>query len=186
MISIVALWEPILLSAIFVFVASSLIHMVLGYHANDLRKLPDENSFANALRQLNIPPGEYIMPRAADSKEMRSPEFKEKMKKSPAALLTLWAGPRPSMAVNLVQWFLFSVMVGVFAAYVAGRALQPGVAYLAVFRFVGVTAFCCYTVAGWQESIWYGRAWSTTFKSTFDGLIYALLTGGTFGWLWPQ
>jgi hypothetical protein len=35
-------------------------------------------------------------------------------------------------------------------------------------------------------SIWYSRAWINTIKSTIDGLIYALLTAGTFGWLWPR
>jgi Flp pilus assembly protein TadB len=186
MISILALWLPILLSAVIVFVASSLIHMVFGYHAGDLRKLPDEDSVANTLRQLKVPAGEYILPHAGSPKEMRSPEFQEKVKKGPGALLTIWAGGRPSMTVNLIQWFLYSVLVGVFAAYVAGRALQVGAPYLAVFRFAGVTAFCCYTVAGWQDSIWFRRSWSTTFKNTIDGLIYALLTGGTFGWLWPH
>jgi hypothetical protein len=25
-----------------------------------------------------------------------------------------------------------------------------------------------------------------TIKEVFDGLIFALLTAGTFGWLWPR
>jgi hypothetical protein len=186
MISITALWLPILLSAAIVFVVSSLIHTVFRYHANDLRKLPDEDSLANALRQLNIPAGEYILPRPASPKEMKSPEFQEKIKKGPGALLTIWPGGRPSMVVNLIQWFLYAVLVSIFAAYVAGRALHPGATYLSVFRFAGVTAFCCYAVAGWQDSIWFKRAWSTSLKNTFDGLVYALLTAGVFGWLWPQ
>jgi hypothetical protein len=55
-----------------------------------------------------------------------------------------------------------------------------------VFRFAGTTAFIGYSVALWQMSIWYRRAWSTTIKATVDGLIYALLTAGVFGWLWPR
>ena len=73
-----------------------------------------------------------------------------------------------------------------FAAYVAGRALQPGTDYLRVFQLIGATAFIGYSVALWQMSIWYSRAWSHTIKSTMDGLIYSLLTAGTFGWLWPR
>ncbi|MBW2258413.1 MAG: hypothetical protein JRI25_27990 [Deltaproteobacteria bacterium] len=76
-------------------------------------------------------------------------------------------------------------LLGIFAAYVAGRALEPGAHYLAVFRFAGCMAFVGYALALWQNSIWYKRAWSTTLKSSFDGLVYALLTAGTFGWLWP-
>lgn len=100
-------------------------------------------------------------------------------------MTVLKPGP-PAMGASLVQWFLYCVAVGIFAAYVAGRALEPGAHYLAVFRFAGCTAFVGYAVALWQNSIWYKRAWSTTLKSTFDGLVYALLTAGTFGWLWPE
>jgi len=186
MVPVLSLWLPILLSAVLVFVVSSLIHMVFRYHANDFRKLPDEGAFAEALRKLNIPPGEYALPHAASPKEMNSPEFQEKVKKGPGAILTTWAGGPPSMAANLIQWFIYSVVVGIFAAYVAGRALGPGAYYLAVFRFAGVTAFACYAIAGWQNSIWFKRSWSTTLKNTIDGLVYALLTAGVFGWLWPR
>jgi hypothetical protein len=84
------------------------------------------------------------------------------------------------------MWFVYIVIVGVFAGYVAGRALPRGAEYLHVFRFAGVAAFLSYAVALWQMSIWYRRAWSTTIKSSIDGLIYACLTAGTFGWLWPK
>ena len=87
------------------------------------------------------------------------------------------------MGGQLLQWFVYSIVVSFFAAYIAGHALGPGADYLAVFRFTGATAFMCYTVAGWQASIWYKRAWSTTLKNTFDGLVYACLTAGAFGWL---
>jgi hypothetical protein len=160
--------------------------MVLGYHKNDFRKLPDEKAVADALRTLNIPAGEYCLPYVSSSKEMKSPEFQEKFKKGPRALLTIWPGGSMSMTRELIQWFLYSVIVGIFAAYVAGRALQEGAQYLSVFRFVGVTAFCCYTIAGWQASIWYKRSWGTTLRNTFDGLVYALFTAGVFGWLWPR
>lgn len=91
-----------------------------------------------------------------------------------------------SMARNLTMWFFYSVVVSVFAAYVAGRAVPPGTAYLEVFRFAGATAFIGYAVALWQMSIWYHRAWTITIKSTIDGLVYACLTAGTLGWLWPR
>ncbi len=186
MVPIHLLILPILLSAVFVFVASSLIHMVLGYHSSDLHKLPDENAFAEALRKLNIPSGNYALPCPSGPKEMGTPEFKEKLKKGPRALLTVWTGGSTSMAPNLVQWFVYSLVIGVFAAYVAGRALGPGAPFLAVFRFAGVTAFASYAIGGWSESIWYKRPLSLSLKNTLDGLIYALITAGTFGWLWPQ
>lgn len=117
---------------------------------------------------------------------MRTPEFAEKMKKGPVMVLTVMHPGPISIARNMAQWFVYILVVGLFAAYVAARALPPGAHYLHVFRFVGVAAFLSYSVALWQLSIWYQRAWSITIKSTFDGLIYALFTAGTFGWLWPR
>ena len=81
---------------------------------------------------------------------------------------------------------MYSLVVSVFAAYIAGRALRPRTEFAEVFRFVGTTAFLGYALAMAQQSIWYGKKWSTTFKSMFDGLIYALLSAGIFGWLWPK
>ena len=185
MVSIVSLWLPILLSAVFVFIVSSVVHMLLSYHSGDFTKVPDEEKVMDDLRKYNIPPGEYSMPRAESMKDMSSPEFIEKQKKGPVAMMTVMQNGPVNMGSSLLQWFLFSVVVGIFAAYISGRALGPGADYLAVFRFTGATAFIAYTLGSWQESIWYKRKWSTTIKNTVDGLIYALVTAGTFGWLWP-
>ncbi|HLE31665.1 MAG TPA: hypothetical protein VJB38_03555 [Bacteroidota bacterium] len=185
MVDIMSLWLPILVSAVFVFILSTLIHMVFGYHANDFKKVPDESAFADAIRKLNIPPGYYMYPCAQSSSEWKSPEFQEKMKAGPNLMMTTWPAGT-GMAGSLIQWFVYSILIGIFAAYVAGRALGPDPYYLAVFRFVGVTTFACYAIAGWQEVIWYKRPVAVALKNTFDGLLYALLTAGTFGWLWPR
>ena len=117
---------------------------------------------------------------------MRSPEFADKVKRGPNLILTVLPSGPFQMGKNLTLWFLYAAVVGLFAAYVAGRALPAGASVASVFRFTGVTAFIGYSVALWQMSIWYRRAWSTTIKATVDGLIYALLTAATFGWLWPR
>ena len=180
------LWLPILLSAVAVFVASSVIHMALPWHKGDYRTLPDEGRVLDALRAFSIPPGDYLAPRPASMEDMRSPGFAEKMKKGPVLVATVLPNGPASMGRNLGMWFAYDVVMGVFAAYVAGRALAPGAHYLHVFRFAGVTAFIGYAAALWQFSIWYRRAWGTTIRSTIDGLVYALLTAGIFGWLWPR
>ena len=186
MVPVMSLWLPILLSAVLVFVVSSIIHKVLPYHRTDVGKVPSEDEVMEALRKFNIPPGDYMIPRAGSPEGMRKPEFIEKMSKGPVAFMTVVKSGPPSMGASLVQWFIYSAVVAAFAAYVTGRALGPGANYLSVFRFAGCTAFLGYAAALWQDSIWYKRAWSTTFKNTFDGLVYALLTAGTFGWLWPR
>ncbi len=186
MVPILSLWLPILLSAFIVFVASSIIHMALGYHNSDFSKLPNEEGVMDALRPFDLSPGEYVFPKPDNHKQMGEPEFVKKMEAGPIAFMTVLPAGAPKMGGQLVQWFVYSVIVGVFAAYIAGHALGPGAHYLGVFRFVGATAFMCYAVAGWQASIWYKRAWSTTLKNTFDSLVYACLTAGVFGWLWPN
>ena len=185
MISITALWMPIIVAAVLVFIASSIIHMAPLWHRGECPKAPNEDRILDALRPFSIPPGDYMLPRASDMKDMKSPEFTEKMKRGPVLIMTVLPNGPPSMAKSLVQWFIYVVVVSIFAAYVAGRTLAPGTEYLAVFRIAGATAFIGYAVALWQMSIWYHRAWSTTLKLTLDGLIYSLLTGGAFGWLWP-
>ena len=180
------LWLPVLLSSVFVFVVSSIIHMALPWHKSDYRKVPDEDRVMDALRPFAIPPGDYMIPRPSSMQDMKSPEFANKMKKGPVLMVTVFPNGVTSMGRNLILWFLYSGVVGVFAAYITGRALPVGAPYLHVFRFAGATAFLAYSLALWQLSIWYRRSWTTTIKSTVDGLIYALVTAGTFGWLWPR
>jgi hypothetical protein len=180
-----ALWLPMLLSAVLVFVASSLIHMASPWHKSDFPKMANEDQVMDALRPLAIPPGDYFFPRPGQREDMRSAAFAEKVKKGPVVLMTVMSGGM-AMGRNLVMWFMYIVVMSAFAAYIAGRALPPGAVYLRVFRFAGATAFIGYSAALWQMSIWYRRAWLTTIKSTVDGLIYASLTAGVFGWLWPR
>ncbi len=185
-VSLMSLWLPILLSAVIVFVASSILHMVLPIHRNDLRKLPKEAEILETLRNFSVPPGDYGAPYAGGPAEMKNPDFVEKMKKGPLVFMTLSPGSSPAMGSYLAQWFVYCIVVSVFAAYMASRAVPMGGSYLAVFRFAGTTAFLCYAMSLPQNSIWFRRNWGTTIKSMADGLLYGLLTAGTFGWLWPR
>jgi hypothetical protein len=184
MVPILSLWLPIVVAAVLVFVVSSLIHMLLKYHAGDYGPVPDEAVVADALRPLS--PGQYTIPYAASVKEMNEPEYEAKMKQGPVALVTIRDPGSTGMGPSLVMWFVFALLVSVVAAYVTGRALGPGAEYKQVFRFAGTAAFIVYALGHWPESIWYGRPWKTTLKNTIDGVIYALVTAGAFGWLWPD
>jgi hypothetical protein len=181
-----ALWLPILLSAVLVFVLSSVIHMTPLWHKSDYPKVPNEDRVMDVLRPLAIPPGDYMTPRIATREEMRSAAFLEKMKKGPVMVLTVLPNGPISMGRNLALWFLYCVAVGLFAAYVASRALPVGAPSDRILRLTGVTAFMGYALALWQMSIWYGRAWGMTLKATVDGVLYALLTAAMFAWLWPR
>ncbi len=185
MVPILSLWLPILLAAVVVFAVSSIIHMFLPYHRSDFQAVPGEDNVMDALRPFGIPPGDYVIPRAGSTEAMKTPEFQEKAAKGPVIFMTVLPNGMPGMAQSLIQWFLYCLVVGVFSAYVAGRALGPGAEYLTVFRFAGTVAFSGYALALLQNSIWYKRNWPATLKSMFDGLVFAMLTGGVFGWLWP-
>lgn len=186
MVPLMSLAIPIIVSAVIVFVASVILHMALPYHNGDLKKVPREDDVQAALRGFNIPPGDYALPRQGSHSDMKNPAFLEKMDKGPVVLMTVVPAGRPSMGKSLAQWFVYLLLVGLFAGYIASRALDAGAHYLSVFRFVGCSAFMAYSLGHFQTAIWYRRSWSTTFKDVFDGLIYGLLTAGTFGWLWPR
>jgi hypothetical protein len=186
MVSIASLWLPILLSAVAVFVVSSIIHMALGYHSADFKRLPAEDEVMASLRKFDVPPGDYMVPCPASHAAFKDPAFQEKFKAGPRAMVTFFPGGEIRMGGQLLQWFLYAILISVTAAYIAGRALGPGAHYLQVFRFAGATAFYGYSLAHLQASIWYKKSWGTTLRNVVDGLVYGLVTAGFFGWLWPR
>jgi hypothetical protein len=186
MFSPFTLWLPILVSAVLVFVISSVIHMLSPWHKSDYPRLPNEDAVMDALRPLQIPEGEYMAPRPASRQDVRSAEFAERFKRGPVFILTMMPGGTMSMGRNLVLWFIYIVVVNALSGHVA-QAIQPGADFEhRVFHAVALSSFLGFSVALWQMSIWYRRPWLTTIKATVDGLIYALLTGAVFAWLWPK
>jgi hypothetical protein len=187
MTEIYALWLPILLSAVFVFIISSIIHMAIpAWHKTDYPNMPQEQQFMDATRPLNVVPGDYMVPGCNDMAEMKSPAFQEKMKQGPVIIMTVLPNGMPAMGRPLILWFIYCLVVSVFSGLVAGIALPHGADHGKIMDIAGVAAFMGYTFALWQFSIWYRRAWLTTIKGTIDGLIYAIATAATFVWLWPQ
>ena len=185
MVSLAALWLPILLSAVIVFVASSIMHMVLPYHRNDYSQLPDEDKILAVLRAAALKRGLYVFPYCTH-KDMKSPALIEKQKQGPVGFLTILPSGPPVLAKFLVQWFVYCLVIGFFVAYLAAHTLVPGTHYLEVFRVVGTAAFLAYGLGNLSNGIWKGQKWSVTIKEVIDGLVFGLLTAGTFGWLWPR
>lgn len=183
MVPLMSLLVPIVLAAILVFVASSVIHMLLPYHRTDFAPLPDENAVAAVLR--TVPPGDYAMPYAGSMAAMKEPAFQERMKTGPIAFMTVQPGGPSRMGNALAWWFVYCLVVSIFAAYVTGRAASGADEYFSVFRFASVTAFLGYGMAQWQSHIWYRQKLSTVVKNNIDALVYALLTGGAFAGFWP-
>lgn len=185
MVSITALWLPILLSAIIVFVASSIMHMLLPYHRSDYRQLPDEEKVLTALRGAGLTRGLYVFP-FCTHQNMKSPAVLEKYNQGPVGMMTVMPNGPPVMPKFLGLWFAYCLIIGLFVAYLTGHTVAPGAQYLAVFRVAGTAAFLAYGVGQLSNGIWKGQTWSMTLKEVFDGLVFGLLTAGTFGWLWPR
>lgn len=180
------LWLPILLSGVFVFIASSLLHMVIPMHRSDYSKLSGEDAVLAAIRDAGVAPGDYMFPCPGSMKEMNTPEFQERFRRGPVGNMTLLAPGSVSMGRSLALWFVFTLVVSTFVAYLGGLALAPGAEYRLVFRVTGTAAILGYAFTNATNSIWKGVRWSTTFKFVIDGVVYGLVTGGTFGWLWPD
>lgn len=185
MVALIDLWLPILLAAVLVFVVSSILHMVIPLHRSDYRKLPGEADILEAMRAQGVSPGLYSFPFPASMKDMSSPEHLEKMDQGPVGLLTIIPNGPPRMGKSLVQWFLFSILIGVFVGYVGSFVLAAGADYMTVFRLTGTVAILGYAFNTIPESIWKGLSWVTSAKFIFDGVVYGLVTAGVFAWLWP-
>lgn len=179
------LWLPILVAAVAVHIVSAIVHMVLPHHRRDYGPVPDENAALNALRGLAIPPGNYNLPFCPDGTTAKSPEFQQKMKQGPLALLRVRAGGDTGMGAMLVQWFIYLLAVNVLIAVLAMHALTRESSDLVVATTTGLAAFLAYGAGQPIESIWFWRNWSTTLKNIFDAVLYGIATGLVFCWLWP-
>ena len=174
-----------MLSAVIIFVASSIMHMLLPYHKGDYRQLPDEDKVLTTLRAAGLMRGLYVFPYCTH-KDMKSPAVQEKYKQGPVGMMTILPVGPPAMPKFLIQWFVYCLVIGFFVAYLTAHTVAFGAHYRAVFRVAGTAAFLAYGLGNLSNGIWKGQLWSMTIKEVIDGLIYGLLTAGTFGWLWPR
>lgn len=182
---LVDLWLPILLSAVFIFIWSSIVHMVIKWHNSDYLQLNGEAELMAAMRAQKVQRGEYMFPYCTDMKQMGSDEMKAKLNQGPVGFMTILPSGPWTMGKSLLLWFLYCVLIGVLIACTAHYSIAYGSSYAVVFHFVAIIAALPYAVANIPNSIWKGQAWKSTFKFIVDGIVYALLTAGTFGWLWP-
>lgn len=183
---LIVLWLPILLSAVVVFVISSLIHMVFKWHASDYGALANEEAVRDAIRAGNPAPGRYVVPRCADMKDMGSEAMKKKYQDGPVSHITIGPNAVPNMGRHLGQWFLWSLVIAAVAGYLAGRLC--GMDHLAAGRaakLVGAVTFVAHGFGTVTESIWMMRPWSSSAKHLLDAALYAAGSAAVFLWLWP-
>lgn len=186
MISLAQLWIPILVSAVGVFIASSLIHMVFKWHNSDYLKLPNEDAVRAAIGKPGPAPGQYLLVHCPDMKGMQKPEVQQKFKEGPVGFLVLMKPGMPNMGPMLGQWFALNLVVAFMVAYLAGRVLPAGTEGLAVCRLTATVAFMAYAVGSVSDGIWFGRPSRTVAKDLLDAAIYATVTAIAFAALWPN
>ncbi len=184
MTPLTALWLPILVSALFVFIASSILWMALPFwHNRDYKRTGNEQVFVDATKPLAS--GQYMYP-WMDWKTM-TPEQKTAAMNGPAGFLIVRNPNTFSFPGALISYFLYCVVVSFVVAYLTSTVLGPGTPYLRVHQVAGTAGMLAWAFGtGVADSIWYGKPWSATIKHVIDGIIVGFLIGGTVGWLWPN
>lgn len=183
---LVDLWLPILLSAVFVFLVSSVIHMALPIHRGDFQKLPNEDAVLAALQKAGVGRGQFMFPCPASMKDCDTPVMKEKFARGPVgSIIVRQPGGGMGIGKALGIWFVYCLIVGTFVAYLAGHALPHGAAAGKVVQMTGAAAFLAHAFAQWHDWTWKGLSFGVMVKFVIDGAIYAAVTAATFAWLWP-
>ena len=186
MITIAQLWMPILVTAVLIFIASSLIHMVFKWHNSDYRMLGNEDEVRAAIRAASAAPGQYVIPHCADMKDMAGETMQQKYREGPVALLTLKANGAPDMGKALGAWFLFCIAVAALAGCLAAGAFPAGKMQAHdAGQLVGVASFLAYFGGSVQMAIWMGKPWIAVSKDLLDSLIFGTISAVVFMWLWP-
>lgn len=185
MMSITQLSLPIILSALFKFIASGLIHNLLNWHRSDYLQLAREDDVRAAIRSSAPVPGQYLLPNVGDMKEMLSAGGRRKFVDGPVGIIILRPNGLPSFSAPLRQWFLFNLSISIIAGYVASLTLRHGATSSAIMQVVGVISFIAYGSGGVLQGIWMGKPWRSVGRELVDAALYALICVATFVWLWP-
>lgn len=180
-----SLWLAVVVAAVAVFIASSIVHMVLKYHRADYKKLSDEDAARQGISKSSPAPGVYVMPHCVEMSQMKDPAMVKKYEEGPVAILTVLRNGQPNMGKHLSQWFLFCLLVSFVVSYVARHCLLPGAECMEIMRLTGTVAFVGYGFGYLVDSIWKSVPWSNSLRGIVDAVIYCLVTAAVFCWLWP-
>lgn len=177
------LWLPILLSAIALHFSSFLAWVVLPHHFGDKKKLDQEDQVMDLVRNLKIPPGNYMFPYAQTKKEQGSAEFQEKYNSGPTGCLDVYA--KINMGANLAWTLVYFLVTATVIGYITHVACIPGAEetnFLKVFRFAGTVGILTYASSGILNRIWFKARITTDFV---DGVVFGLILGLIFAALYP-
>jgi len=182
MVSVLALWLPILVGAVIVFVASAIIWMATPLHTPDVKPAPED--LEKAVGELKMERGHYAFPMGSGGpKDMKDPAFVERFNRGPWGTITI--SGKPNFGLNLIRTFSVYVVILLFVAYLTGRALPPGAAYMEVFQIAGAAAVLGFTFGGLPNDIFFAKPTRFVITSMIEAAILATLAAGVFAGFWP-
>lgn len=177
------LWLPIILTSVALFFCSFLFWAILPHHKDDYSAAPDEEAMRSAVRSLGLPPGRYMFPNCKDSKGMKDPELQRKMEEGPMGMLNIW--PVPNMGKNMALTFLTFLAATKLIAYLARETIPNGAEFARVFQVVGTAGVLTWCFSFIANMIWFNGGARAIVMCIIDGLVYGLVTGAIFAFLWP-
>ncbi len=184
--ALLALGFPVLVSAVVVFVISSLVHMAFKWHASDYGRFADEDAVRAALNARRPAPGRNVIPFCGDMKEMGSEAMRQKYREGPVGPITLGPVGVPVLGKFLGQWFVWTLVVAAVAGVAALRLQGAGAAHArGAAELAALVTLAAHGFGTVIESIWAMRPWSSSAKYLLDAALYAAGTYGVFLQLWP-
>jgi hypothetical protein len=182
---LIHLWLPILLSAVAVWVISAIVWMVLPHHKQDFIGLLDEDDFMDHVRKSGIKPGNYVFPDFRRRDAMKSEKTQKALNEGPVGHLSVWRTP-VTMGDKLVATFIVYLVVSTLIAYLTRVALPGPAEFAKVFQVAATAGILAYSFSFIPNALWFGAYKRTIIASFIDGIIYGLITGAIFAWLWPH
>jgi hypothetical protein len=179
------LWLPIIVASVIVFIASFISWMVLPFHKKDFRKLKDEEALFKTLAAMDAEPGMYMFPSCDDPSRMKDPEYKKQWLAGPHGSILLCPAA-PNFGRNLLLVFVFYLVLSFFVAYLASFTVTADAGFGHVMRVTGTAAVLGYVFAAIPNAIFFGKPLRATVLDAIDGIVYGVLTGMIFAWMWPE
>lgn len=184
------LWLPIVLSAVVVFVASSVLWMATPLHKGDYSVPPDEDDIQAAVKKHGFGPGMYYIPwcKGGHGNAAKDPAYQKRMEEGPWVLLMVPQG-KPSFGNTLGRWFVSQVILAVVIGYAAHAAISLAghrPEYLRIFQVVGAIALLAHGGMAGHDTMWKGLSYRHTAVKLVDAVVYATLTAGCFAGFWPK
>jgi hypothetical protein len=182
---LIPLWLPILLSTVVVWIISAVVWMALPHHKRDFIALPDEDGFMDAVRKSGIKPGNYIFPDFRDPKVMKSEKTQKALNEGPVGHLSVWQTPL-TMGGKMAATFIVYLVVSTLIAYLTRVALPGAAPFAKVFQVAATAGILAYCFSFIPNAVWFGSYKRTIVANVVDGIVYGLITGALFAWLWPH